>query len=119
MSAGPAESGLGVQGPRRIERLGRRIFAAGNNWHWPKWAVTKETNMAKKTVTSTTKPFVSAMQQTAQRGGSTAVLTNPTREQIAARAYEIYCERNRAGRSGDAKSDWVAAEAQLRARANR
>lgn len=35
-------------------------------------------------------------------------------DQIAAKAYEIYCERCRTGCPGDAHGDWVAAEAALR-----
>ena len=39
---------------------------------------------------------------------------NPTWEQIAGQAYQRYCERCRTGRSGDALSDWLDAEANLR-----
>jgi Protein of unknown function (DUF2934) len=37
--------------------------------------------------------------------------TQPTREEIALRAYHIYLER--AGAPGDALNDWIAAERQL------
>jgi Protein of unknown function (DUF2934) len=36
---------------------------------------------------------------------------HPTREEIALRAYEIYCERH--GAPGDELSDWIMAERQL------
>ncbi len=39
--------------------------------------------------------------------------TNPTREEIALRAYQIYLERN--GAPGDSHSDWLRAEAELSA----
>ena len=39
--------------------------------------------------------------------------TNPTHEEIAFRAYEIYLERN--GAPGDPRSDWLRAEAELSA----
>jgi hypothetical protein len=52
----------------------------------------------------------------AKGGGQTAVKTDapaePTAEQIAARAYELYLAR--AGGPGDDRSDWLQAEAELR-----
>ncbi len=53
----------------------------------------------------------------ARSGGLQAVArtVNPvTREQIAARAYEIYTRRCHARQSGDAVSDWLTAETELR-----
>ena len=48
----------------------------------------------------------------------TAAASKPTREQIAARAQEIYLRRCRTRESGDAVSDWLKAESELTA-ANR
>ena len=42
---------------------------------------------------------------------SRSVHAQPTREEIALRAYHIYLER--AGAPGDAMNDWIAAERQL------
>jgi hypothetical protein len=42
-----------------------------------------------------------------------ATKSNPTYEQIALRAYQIYLERN--GAPGDPHSDWLRAEAELTA----
>lgn len=46
-----------------------------------------------------------------------AGITEPTREQIRERAYQIYLGRN--GNPGCAESDWLLAEAQLRAEARK
>ena len=43
-----------------------------------------------------------------------AAVAPPSYEQIAARAYENYRERSRLGKPGNADSDWLAAEAELR-----
>ncbi len=39
----------------------------------------------------------------------------PTREQVRWRAYELYEARRHNGRGGDAVTDWMAAERELRA----
>lgn len=41
--------------------------------------------------------------------------TSPTQEQIRDRAFELYEERKRSEENGDACSDWLIAEALLRA----
>lgn len=46
-----------------------------------------------------------------------AGITEPTREQVRERAYQIYLSRN--GSQGSAENDWFLAEAQLRAEARR
>jgi hypothetical protein len=43
-----------------------------------------------------------------------AAVVAPSYEQVAARAYGIYRERSRLGKPGNADSDWLAAEAELR-----
>lgn len=44
-------------------------------------------------------------------------ITEPTREQIRERAYQVYLGRS--GNPGSAESDWLLAEAQLRAEARK
>lgn len=39
----------------------------------------------------------------------------PTREQVRRRAYELYEARRLTGRGGDAVTDWIAAERELKA----
>lgn len=46
-----------------------------------------------------------------------AGITEPTREQIRERAYQIYLGRN--GNPGSPEADWLLAEAQLRAEARK
>ena len=40
----------------------------------------------------------------------------PTKAEVRARAYELYCARCEGGAPGDAVSDWLAAEDELRSR---
>lgn len=56
----------------------------------------------------------SPQSQSAPRPAAQSSADGPTQEQIRARAYEIYHSRCRDGACGDALSDWVAAEMELK-----
>ncbi len=67
--------------------------------------------MAKRTSTAS----VSASPARSSGFQTVARTTTPvTRQQVAARAYEIYLRRCRTRQAGDAVSDWLAAETELR-----
>ncbi len=68
--------------------------------------------MAKRTV-ATVKSTKVSVARPASKGSATGDGL-PTWEQIAGRAYEIYCLRCRSSQPGDALGDWLAAEADLR-----
>jgi hypothetical protein len=50
----------------------------------------------------------------ALKAAAAATVAAPSYQQIATRAYEIYRERSRLGKPGNADGDWLVAEAQLR-----
>lgn len=54
-----------------------------------------------------------AESRAARDGVTTAVSGEMTREQVQARAYQIYENRRNNGNPGDAKSDWLQAEREL------
>ncbi|MEW6251454.1 MAG: DUF2934 domain-containing protein [Planctomycetota bacterium] len=67
--------------------------------------------VTKKAATSEAYEAASTPGPRVRRAASRPAST-PTEEQIRARAYEIYLRRN--GGCGDAHSDWLQAEAELR-----
>lgn len=61
-------------------------------------------------------PFTPAVSRSEAKGSGTAViqrLAHPTHQQIAERAYQIYLKRGSG--PGNAFSDWIEAERQLKA----
>ena len=65
----------------------------------------------KSPTTATVTPKVSSAPKSISKNCCT---TMPTEEQIRARAYQIFLRRN--GGPGDAHSDWVQAERELKAK---
>jgi len=63
----------------------------------------------KSPTTATVTPRVSSAPKSISK---TCCVTMPTEEQIRARAYQIFLRRNDG--PGDARSDWVQAERELR-----
>ncbi|MDD4891101.1 MAG: hypothetical protein PHU85_14360 [Phycisphaerae bacterium] len=76
-------------------------------------------DMRATTTTSFGKTPTMAASPSRGPGGAAPGVVNLSYQQVAAKAYEIYCNRIRTGARGDAHSDWVAAEAALRAAARR
>jgi hypothetical protein len=69
--------------------------------------------MARQQVTKSPVTFATTKSNmTAKSSSKPRALTGPTDEQIRARAYEIFLRRK--GGPGDAHSDWVQAERELR-----
>lgn len=85
----------------------------------------KKTTKVTKTKTKKPAEVKTATKSTATKSASTAraksaatsqvtALPEPTYEQIAARAYEIYAERAALGQPGTPDGDWHEAERRLR-----
>ena len=66
--------------------------------------------MAKRVTTSVQNPLMGRRPSV----GGLRSNGSPTQDQIAARAYELYCDRCQNAAPGDAVGDWLRAEDQLR-----
>jgi hypothetical protein len=70
--------------------------------------------MSVTAVSSKSKTKVKRAQTTQSSEGTTAKATEPSEDEIRILAYRLYERRSAEGIAGDAQSDWVEAERQLR-----